>query len=942
MRWTIHVSYCFFLLLWTIVVVVSDDESSGGEPPVCLASSQQQQQQQQHCAPAATSNRQTNERQQGLPPPPPPTCGLYLATSSSPKFTLYAGVSYAAGDTIGSSGDLVIPVVDVNKNEWSPWQDVFWHSSLLPTLQEGDYLQSLFVPGVGSLVSCHGDNDNDDDDDNNDNDGVVPNIQATPTSVLSDSLGAHRSKMDATAGSFAYHSNYSYTAIRPIQPGQELIVSCYTSNAQQETINQEKGDTAEDHHVRSMEWLHDNAVCLDTLTVGPSTLPGTVGRGAFSKFDVTTGSPIATTPVLHFDRSQLQMVQQEYYQNKKQQATATTTSTSSGSTTDEPFVLSDNMIRDHGIRYSDTVIGQQLLLNYCFGTKESNVLLLPLGPGVNFINHSREKTNAYIRWSYDNVLTTYPNYLQTLSVHELLDEVTLNPESQLVLEIVAMKDIQAGDEIFLDYGDDWVNAWEEHVANWKAHETESPYQSANEYSMRNHPPEELIRTVTEQIKTPYPENIQTACYVEQQEEEEEDVNDEKSLEWKPNGHACLRPCDILERHTQTGNVLYTATVYSKPGYKEEPICRDLPEGGVKVTYIPSNAITLIDKPYTTDMHLHNSFRHEMGVPETLFPHNWMTKDPKEHGDFIPTPLQPGELATIRWADTGEIVTPNAHRLGLNPKVRQVLLEYCNAMGITELFRHVTKRGNALRPGYESYLTLDGDQQWYLQRPEKKWQSNLQWLSPGDNPSHENYLQALSVAGFDDMLAGIGEALGLETLVAFHVTFIAVSHSTKGYMHHDVTETGAKAFNVIIPLLLANETGPELDLMNSMDEEYDYEDDDEDQYRVGRYRYEYDVASMMGDDSYHASSAVDYRTSKEMRMAATVYIADVDEDNVEEILSQYTQAYPPDDPDLLLSWRGRHWRRDDPSVKLPKPTQDHILVRNGIASRSESTATSVKK
>lgn len=50
------------------------------------------------------------------------------------------------------------------------------------------------------------------------------------------------------------------------------------------------------------------------------------------------------------------------------------------------------------------------------------------------------------------------------------------------------------------------------------------------------------------------------------------------------------------------------------------------------------------------------------------------------------------------------------------------------------------------------------------------------------------------------------------------------------------------FNVIIPLLLANETGPELDLQADREK---YGRDAE----VGRLRYEYDVASMMGDDAY---------------------------------------------------------------------------------------------
>jgi hypothetical protein len=36
---------------------------------------------------------------------------------------------------------------------------------------------------------------------------------------------------------------------------------------------------------------------------------------------------------------------------------------------------------------------------------------------------------------------------------------------------------------------------------------------------------------------------------------------------------------------------------------------------------------------------------------------------------------------------------------------------------------------------------------------------------------------------------------------------------------------------------------------------------------------------------HATSAVDYRMNKEFRMAATVYIADVNEDNAQSIMNE---------------------------------------------------------
>ena len=113
---------------------------------------------------------------------------------------------------------------------------------------------------------------------------------------------------------------------------------------------------------------------------------------------------------------------------------------------------------------------------------------------------------------------------------------------------------------------------------------------------------------------------------------------------------------------------------------------------------------------------------------------------------------------------------------------------------------------------------------------------------------------------------------------------------------------------MIPLILANTTGPELDVSG-------LSDDGEDIF--GRLRYEYNVASLVGDDAYHATSAADYRVNKEMRMVASIYVADITEDNIEALMSDYTQHYPPSDrPGILLDMAGIHWRPNDPSMKLP--------------------------
>jgi hypothetical protein len=155
---------------------------------------------------------------------------------------------------------------------------------------------------------------------------------------------------------------------------------------------------------------------------------------------------------------------------------------------------------------------------------------------------------------------------------------------------------------------------------------------------------------------------------------------------------------------------------------------------------------------------------------------------------------------------------------------------------------------------------------------------------------------------------------------YQVTFIGVSECNEGFIHNDMSGTGAKAFTVIVPLILANTTRPELDIRSDKVEANGTE------LPIGRLRYQYNVASLIGDSATHGTSAVDYRLQKEMRMAATIYIADIGDDNIQSIVdNSYTQRYPPvGKPEVLLAMAGLHWRRDDPSMRLPEPGQGHVL------------------
>ena len=112
------------------------------------------------------------------------------------------------------------------------------------------------------------------------------------------------------------------------------------------------------------------------------------------------------------------------------------------------------------------------------------------------------------------------------------------------------------------------------------------------------------------------------------------------------------------------------------------------------------------------------------------------------------------------------------------------------------------------------------------------------------------------------------------------------------------------------------TEPEFELLQAGSE---YGADEDEDFVAGRLRYQYDTGVMVGDWAFHATSATNYRSQRQMRLAASVYIADVNEDNIKNIMGDYTQQYPPrDKPEVLLNMAGSHWKKDDPNMKLPKP------------------------
>jgi len=241
--------------------------------------------------------------------------------------------------------------------------------------------------------------------------------------------------------------------------------------------------------VRSTEWLEENGACIDNIISGITAIPQ-AGKGSFATRQINDGGVITTTPLITLERDQLYL-----WEDVKQ--------------SDDGSVVKE-------------LVGHQLLLNYCYGHKDSSLLFFPYSPSINFINHgmNKEDINAKIRWS------TYPYHKKEwldLSLQDMKDQL----HTGLMFDIVATRDIQRGEEILLDYGSDWVESWKEHANEWRIQmDEEEDEESIHQFNMTDrldkpttvdlniihkHP---IVRTEAEQQDDPYPPYIMTRCRFE--------------------------------------------------------------------------------------------------------------------------------------------------------------------------------------------------------------------------------------------------------------------------------------------------------------------------------------------------------------------------------------------------------------------------------------------
>jgi hypothetical protein len=159
-------------------------------------------------------------------------------------------------------------------------------------------------------------------------------------------------------------------------------------------------------------------------------------------------------------------------------AASTVEHAGSGLFAGKPFVKGDVVVVSPVLTLPKSIIDSEegVLRNYCFASRESSMVLFPLNNGAMINHNSAGSANVRIDWyswleAYRAISSKYHSrqeegidsksgvfdlaHLLALSVEELFGY----SFAALDLSFIATRDIAADEEIFLDYGSEWMHAW---------------------------------------------------------------------------------------------------------------------------------------------------------------------------------------------------------------------------------------------------------------------------------------------------------------------------------------------------------------------------------------------------------------------------------------------------------------------------------------------------
>eukprot|EP00985_Skeletonema_marinoi_P028848 scaffold26137_cov80-Skeletonema_marinoi.AAC.1 len=232
------------------------------------------------------------------------------------------------------------------------------------------------------------------------------------------------------------------------------------------------------------------------------------------------------------------------------------------------------------------------------------------------------------------------------------------------------------------------------------------------------------------------------------------------------------------------------------------------------------------------------------------------------GHFLTHDLEPGQAELMRWEHDGSIVQDYAVRVGLPPDLVPTIKAYVKDMGLLDIMTNMLY-DDPLSPGDAKWFNFQSPYQkqslaegsstdelrnftWNVERPDKKWKSDMHWFNTADELSHEEGLRVLAKGGFDKVLA-------------------------------DWEDVDGRAFNFLVGIESPDQAGPELIV------EGDFK---------GEIYYGSNAGILVGDGTRHGTRECDHRAYRGVRIACSIYLSDVTKDNLETLAGDTTSIFPP--------------------------------------------------
>jgi hypothetical protein len=289
----------------------------------------------------------------------------------------------------------------------------------------------------------------------------------------------------------------------------------------------------------------------------------------------------------------------------------------------EMYTFRESRVADSNEMYIDydmnSPLGQQLVLNYCFGHQESSILLMPAGPMITLVNHASngQGANAYLDWAY------HPYVYNDEELHDITPDALASAASpNIVMNLIATRDIEPGEEILIDYGDAWVAAWNLYMDDYAVKHADGNWPLKAEDVMLDYI-DEPFPVNLRQGTSPYPKGVATACFIETSDVEDGFPTRNEAgieiLQWVGprtfadyKGHQFFA-CDLMEiTEPLNDGHMFNYTVLARHSDSEVLMVQDVPHA----------AITLVDLPYTSDIHTPGAFRQWIAIEDHLFPQAW--------------------------------------------------------------------------------------------------------------------------------------------------------------------------------------------------------------------------------------------------------------------------------------------------------------------------------